>query len=231
MRRLHLNELQTGQVALSPDQCRHALRALRLTPGDAVELFDDAGRTAQAVLLDEMGNLRVDSIQTPAESARTLVIASALPKGPRADWMIEKISELGCAQFIPLQTRRSVVHPAGEGKLDRWERIARESAKQSRRTGVMRIDPLCPLPELLKKWTGAGVFFTTSPACNPVHPSQLPKTGQFLIAIGPEGGWDDSEEQLMLQRGWIPASLGETILRVETAAVAAAAICLLNARN
>jgi 16S rRNA (uracil1498-N3)-methyltransferase len=91
----------------------------------------------------------------------------------------------------------------------------------------MRIDPLCPLPELLSHWSGAGAFFSTSPQLNPVHPRELSRTGDLLILIGPEGGWDPQEEQLMFQRGFVPASLGETILRTETAAIVATALCLL----
>ena len=74
--------------------------------------------------------------------------------------MVEKLSELGAAAFIPLITARSVVHPEGRGKRDRWQRLATESAKQSRRVGVMRIEELTKLEDALAAAAGAGWYLS-----------------------------------------------------------------------
>jgi len=142
--------------------------------------------------------------------------------------------------FVPLRTARSVVHPEGAGKLSRWERIAAEAARQSHRSGVMEIYGLEPLSAVVERFTAG----TLSPRTPPPAPS-LKGRGSFLstgdgvsqildlearptlLLIGPEGGWTAEEETMMRDRGLTAASLGPTILRIETAAVVAAGIARL----
>jgi 16S rRNA (uracil1498-N3)-methyltransferase len=155
-RRIHVLRLSSGEIALDKSQAHHLRDVLRLKIGSSIELFDDAGNVADAVVtqLDPTGvSVRVETIRQ-AQPGGELIVASAVPKGDRADWMIEKLSELGVSRFIPLQTERSVVHPTGSGKRDRWARIATESAKQSRRAGVMQIDDLTTVDKLLPRDTG-----------------------------------------------------------------------------
>ena len=140
-RRIHVSGLSPGEIQLDESQAHHLRDVLRLKIGSSVELFDDAGSVAEAIVtqLDPAG-VRVRFKAIRRQAGGELIVASAVPKGDRADWMIEKLSELGVSLFIPLQTKRSVVHPTGSGKRDGWVRIATESAKQSRRAGVMQID-------------------------------------------------------------------------------------------
>src|SRR5262249_28805891 len=143
------------------------------------------------------------------------------PKGERADWMIEKLGELGVNRFIPLAAARSVVLPKGQGKYERWKRIATESAKQSRRVGVMQIDELTEISAAL---AGGGFYLSTRDDATPlvsIEHSQL-RNPRFLI--GPEGGWTDEEIESFKIAGLTGIKLTATILRVETAAVATAAI-------
>src|SRR5687767_15989799 len=100
-----------------------------------------AGRTA---------SVRVGSVDEAGPRGLDWTIAAAVPKGDRADWMVEKLSELGVEEFIPLASARSVVLPEGRNKRERWVRIATEAAKQSRRGGVMRVGELTPVAEALK---------------------------------------------------------------------------------
>src|SRR2546421_343871 len=130
MRRIHVPNLVIGQNALSQSEAHHARHVLRLPEGTEVELFDSAGQTARVTLHYPDPNRAIAQVATITKAsgrAFRFTIASAVPKGDRADWMIEKLSELGTTEFIPLRTARSVVHPEGKGKLDRWRRIALES--------------------------------------------------------------------------------------------------------
>lgn len=200
---------------------------LRLAVGDRVEAFDDTGRTAVAVVtaLDPVLALHAEAI-TAAPPLATVTVASAVPKGERADWMIEKLSEIGVNRFIPLRTARSVVHPEGN-KLDRWHRIAVEAAKQSRRPGVLAIDPLTDIRKLLPTLANeSAVFFSTRPSAEGFN-RILGRAHSAFLLIGPEGGWTDDEETAFVAAGLTPASLGRTILRIETAAVLAAGLSLL----
>lgn len=231
IRRLHAPAVFVGQVPLDPTQARHARDVLRLKPGDQVELFDDTGAVAIATLQFVGGKDVVATVQTlnhvPASDAPRVVVASAVPKGERADWMIEKLSELGVAAFIPLQTERSVVKPEGKNKRERWLRIATESAKQSRRTGVMRVEELRALTEVIEK-KRVGFHLSTSPTSE-LLPSALAnwRGDELMLLIGPEGGWTDAEVQSFATAGIRGVRLTSTILRIETAAITAAGIAIV----
>jgi 16S rRNA (uracil1498-N3)-methyltransferase len=158
-------------------------------------------------------------------SAASITIAAAVPKGERADWMIEKLSELGCHRFIPLATERSVVLPEGKNKHDRWTRIAIESAKQSRRAGVMQIDPLTPLADAAHDDTPSlKLVLSTDTTAQLIIDALRASPNTLTLFIGPEGGWTDEELTLFSTKNIPGVKLTSTILRTETAAIAAAAI-------
>jgi 16S rRNA (uracil1498-N3)-methyltransferase len=238
IRRLHVPVLSVGRNTLGERQARHALDVLRLASGTTVEVFDDAGHiaTGELVIEDEMDVwVDVETLDDGAAASRrtqvALTIASAVPKGERADWMVEKLSELGVVEFIPLAASRSVVLPEGKNKRDRWIRIAEESAKQSRRVGVMRVSELTPLQTLVERVqstrdTTAAWHFSTTENAKPVSQlAQKLRPGQSVIAlVGPEGGWTDEEVVRFVNAHVAAARLTPTVLRVETAAVAGAAV-------
>jgi 16S rRNA (uracil1498-N3)-methyltransferase len=247
--------LYPGDIPLPPDAAHHLRDVLRLGAGASVELFDAAGNTADGVLVagdspkGEPGGrllVRVNAVVAATRSAFRCTIASAIPKGNRADWMIEKLSELGVATLIPLQTGRSVVHPEGAGKIGRWERLANESAKQCRRNDVMRIEPLEKLEAVLDALAGAAGpeagpmrpvawYFSTEAGAIPVAeaiarfrgdgPAREEMSAAGLTCfIGPEGGWTEDEIRRFDAAGVLAVRLTRTILRIETAALAAAAV-------
>jgi 16S rRNA (uracil1498-N3)-methyltransferase len=235
-RRLLVPTLAPGPNPLPSDQAHHARDVLRLAVGDAVELFTPAGQVAQATLTQVTPETVIAEVRQigTAAAAFQLTIASAIPKAARADWMIEKLSELGVARFVPLATDRSVVHPEGRNKIERWQRLAAESAKQCHRPGVMQIDPLIPLSSFLgraPKASGSSPeapspawgYLSTATPCLPL-PSILHPPSSLTLLVGPEGGWSDGERAAFAERHLTPVTLGTTILRVETAAIAAAAI-------
>jgi 16S rRNA (uracil1498-N3)-methyltransferase len=227
-RRLLVDKLTPGRISLPPDQAHHARNVLRLREGDQVELFTPQGKTASATLISitaDQVTAQVQEVREPQPRALNLTIASAIPKSTRADWMIEKLSELGVTRFIPLKTDRSVVHPEGKSKLQRWQRLAAESAKQSNRPGVMQIAPLTPLSSVLESAGSETIIFplVTGPDAKPFS-SILPLPSSILALIGPEGDWSDAELNGFRQLHLTPITLGATILRVETAAIATAAV-------
>ncbi|MEZ0267029.1 MAG: 16S rRNA (uracil(1498)-N(3))-methyltransferase [Phycisphaerae bacterium] len=240
MRRLLVPDLKLGELALPADQAHHARDVLRLGEGAVVELFTADGRVAEARLARVSGDGVVAEVHHVREAARggvRLTIASAVPKAARGDWMIEKLSELGVARFVPLQTERSIVHPEGRGKLERWERLAAESAKQCRRAGVMEIADLARVEKLVAADGGAKGYLSTgdrvvglgewvaNPSGRALQVTQL-QDGfeEIVLLVGPEGGWSEKETAAFDKAGLTPLGLGATILRVETAAIAAAAV-------
>jgi 16S rRNA (uracil1498-N3)-methyltransferase len=229
IRRVYVDDLHTGEITLSQDQAHHVRDVIRLVKGEQIEVFDSRGNTGLATV----AHIQASSVRvlvhriTPAPTLPQLIIASAIPKGERADWMIEKLSELGVARFIPLATARSVVHPQGTSKFDRWQRLAIESAKQSHRSGIMQIDDLTSLQDLLNRPAVGELAFLNPDASAPLTALHPPLT----LLIGPEGGWSNEELEEFAKRHVRSVRLTDTILRIETAAIAAAAIVLTHART
>lgn len=229
MRRLHVQQLKTGRLPLPQREAHHARDVLRLVEGAPIELFDSSGQTAHGLIIrstPEQVVVEISSIDSPRPVNLEWTVAAAIPKGNRADWMVEKLSELGCARLIPLAAARSVVLPDGKGKIARWQRIAAESAKQSRRSGVMRFEPLTSAQDLVKTLSPPAWYFSTALDALPVASAlqALVHPPAMTLLIGPEGGWTEEEIELFRGTGLTGVSLGTTILRVETAAVAAGAI-------
>ena len=226
MRRIHVTRLFTGEVPLDPRQLHHIVHVLRLGSGAAVEVFDDSGRTASGILVesDKSFFVRVDQVQDRSTQKLQLIVASAIPKGDRGDWMVEKLSEIGVDRFIPLITDRSVVLPSGTNKTDRWNRLAIEAAKQSKREGMMEIASLTELHTVVEQASENGLFFSTRPDAAPVRDISIKPAADCYLLIGPEGGWTETELASMESGGLTAVSLGKNILRIETAAVAASAI-------
>ncbi len=226
-RRFHVEQVRPGDNRLGADASHHAKKVLRLQVGDEVELFDSAGTVGQGTIIsDNNGELIVNVTQAHASDVgvRSLHIASAVPKSSRADWLIEKLSELGVTRFTPLSTERAVVLPEGTGKRDRWQRIAEEASRQSGRAGVMAIDLLTPLDKMLIG--EPGLFGSTRPPTDSLAAIVSREPAIPTILIGPEGGWSDGEIAKLTTAGWRAVTLGPTVLRIETAALAAAAIVM-----
>lgn len=224
-RRLHLGLVRPGIVALEAAEARHARDVLRLGAGDEVEVFDSAGNVATGTLIEWQGRLGVE-VRDVAKAAggRRVCVAAAVPKGERADWMVEKLSELGVQRLLPIITARGVVTP-GEGKLDRWRRLAVQSAKQSRRQGVMRIDPPTELGVALREVAVWRAIVLSTEAADPM-PLVGCKGDPIVVFVGPEGGWTAGEQAEFSSAGVEAARLTPTVLRVETAAVVAAGVLL-----
>jgi 16S rRNA (uracil1498-N3)-methyltransferase len=223
--------LAAGLITLDPGGARHVRDVLRLTQGATVEVFDDAGAVGQGTLVEVTPRsvvVRVEQFSNNADVANLtrLTVASAVPKGDRADWMIEKLSELGVERFIPLAAARSVVLPEGKNKHERWVRIATEAAKQSRRRGVMTIDPLTRVSDALNVGDARVLLLSTAPDAQPIYDALRPATTGTAIRafIGPEGGWTDDEISAITSADALGVKLTSTVLRVETAAIAVAAI-------
>lgn len=212
-----------GVVELPEDEAHHAARVLRLEPGEAVELFDGAGRVARGVM--ERRSVRVTGVRDVPPATLSLHVAVAIPKGPRADDMVNQLSQLGVDRLIPLRAERGVTDPR-EHKLEKFQRHAIESAKQSGRAWLMKVTPTTDFDEALRLDAALRLF--ADPAAAPMNTEELGRAlrgvSSVLVLIGPEGGWTDGERARARAAGCVPWNLGPHVLRIETAAVAAAAI-------
>jgi len=226
MRRVRVEKVHLGEIELSDSEAHHARDVLRLKSGEEVEVFDEEGNVGWARFVG-LGKKVVVAVERVEENSRGFEwwVAAAVPKGTRGDWMVEKLAELGASGFVPLITQRSVVSPEGKNKLARWERLAGEAAKQSRRRGVMRIGEVTDVRKFVADLSGAGWYLSLDDRARAVREViENVKDQSLTLLVGPEGGWTEEEIAMFDKAGLTGVRMGGTILRVETAAVAAAAI-------
>ena len=223
-------------MELEGSEAHHLLHVLRANVGDRIGLFNGQGDEAIAVIVEvskRSAQLRINECWTTPPEVRQLVLATALPKGDRADWLIEKATELGVTRFIPLRTARSVVEPR-EAKLQRLEQVAVAACKQCGRSRLPKIDTLTPLSDVLREFseTSTGRLLLADPCAeqslgdyfDSLHDLRF----TIIALIGPEGGFTAEERTAAITAGATPVRLGKHILRVETAAVAVSAAWALH---
>ena len=230
MHRFFTNEIQPNTAVVRGDDVKHIAKVLRLRAGDRVQLCDGNGRECEAVIR----SVSPDAVTFDTESWREarseprakITLFQCLPKAGKMETIIQKCVELGVCCFVPVQSERCVVvlKPPYEGRIERWQRVSEEAAKQSRR-GVI---PTVSLPVSPDKLDFAG-FDTVLVAFENEQTVSLKAAlregcgTRIAIVIGPEGGFSDMEIGILAQKGARSVSLGTRILRTETAGMAMAA--------
>ncbi len=212
--------LGLGDYTLQGPEAHHLATVRRITIADPITLFNGDGAEYHA----EVIGLSKKSIQLVIHSRNELSrertqfvwIASAIPKGDRIDFLIEKLTELGVSRFTPLLTERSVVRPQSS-VVEKYQRMVIEASKQCGRNRLMQIDGPTSWSALLKSELPDHRYILHPGTASTLSPLNVP----VIYAIGPEGGFTDDE---VAQSNWQPLTLGPTILRIETAAIAAACL-------
>jgi 16S rRNA (uracil1498-N3)-methyltransferase len=215
-----------GRLRLGADEARHLSRVCRLGVGDFVEVFDGRGAAMRSVVVAIGADWVELTIAGPPLPARVspfvLTLATAVPKGDRFDWLVEKATELGVDRLIPIVTERSVVEP-GASKLSRLRRTIIESSKQCGRNRLMVLESPIQWESLIES-SRESVKFLADPQGSPA--SQRPRISRgrtVILAVGPEGGFSPLERDVALEAGWSPITLSVYTLRIETAALAGCA--------
>jgi 16S rRNA (uracil1498-N3)-methyltransferase len=161
--------------------------------------------------------------------APSLTLLLAIFKFDRMEWAIEKATELGVSRIIPVIARRTDAHLASASakRAERWRRIALQAAEQSRRAAPPEIGEAIKLREATSLPGAVKIVLSESEQQSQLQGILSAQVqDEVLLAVGPEGGWSEDELQLFQKDGWVSVSLGPTILRAETAAVAAVAITM-----
>ncbi len=211
---------------LDPEQTRHARKVLRLGVGAIVQLLDGRGTCAEAQILGfEQGCTicRVTDRESVEPPTPTLTIATCVPKGPRADDMIDQLSQLGADRIIPMRADRSVVDPRS-GKLEKFERRAQEASKQCGRFYLLRIEEPRGFDAVLHEQADVRLILHPGRHAVPELSRRLREAQHVIALVGPEGGFTENELSCAHAAGFEPWSLGDHILRIETAAAAATAL-------
>jgi len=235
--RFFVNKLPDGdQGILGGDQARHASQVMRFQSGDRIILFDGQGEEVDCEIVEvSKKELRLSVIerrQVDRALKTDLTLAVALPKGDRQKVLVEKLVELGVNQLVPLKSSRSVA-VANEKVIARIEKQVIEACKQCERNRLMAVTPALDLVGLAAwaKTEFASARLLIGDPYEGETIAAVAATGEssnggqaFVIAIGPEGGFSDEEIASAVDQGFEKLRVGPTVLRVETAAIAAAAI-------
>lgn len=219
--------LLPGQsITLSAEESRHASRALRLSEGDEILITDGKGTEAAARILSTADYVTAEITRvSKVECAVSLELLQAPLKGPKMDWLVEKLTEIGVTVVHLAATQHTVA--SGE-KVDRWHRIAQAAVKQSGNPRIPTIHPIRPFPDALHA-LGDCLRVHLQPGA-PRGLAEVVKEGvkngavRIVLAVGPEGGFSPVEEKLLQEAGFACAALSRQVLRGETASVAALAI-------
>ncbi len=222
------------RVELTGPEAHHLLHVMRANVAAEVQVFDGSGQEfhcrVAAVARDQATLAVLSRSSICRELPHRVVLAVALPKADRARWIVEKATELGVTELVPLVTEHSAPPPTAR-QSRRWKRAVVEASKQCGRNRLMAVEDPCHWPRFLAEnnTTQRGVCRVVADPGGTCRWNTLPDpaaeniTHGYIIAVGPEGGFTGSERALAAERGWQIVRMGSRILRVETAALALAA--------
>jgi len=226
MPRFFAEQLSPGRVALPEREARHALASKRLVVGQEVALFDGQGTQALGRIISaDRYTIEADILEVThrERSHPMLTLATALPKGPRQDVLIEKCTELGVCAIQPLVTERSIAS-ASAHRLNKWRQTTIEAAKQSNQCWLPELCAPQPLTAVLADLSPFDLKLLTVtcewPTGEAFGEINLRSARRIIALVGPEGGWAGEEVEAIVEAGAKSVTLGPNVLRVETAAVA-----------
>jgi 16S rRNA (uracil1498-N3)-methyltransferase len=225
-----------GRAYITGDDVKHITRVLRMGPNDHVIVSDGLGTSCE-IELDQFSDTRVEGrivrILEDLEPKVKITLVQGLPKGDKMEWIVQKGTEVGIHSFVLLETKRSIVK-YDEKKRDklqeRLNKIAKEAAEQAHRSAIPTITRPVSLRQWLDRREAYDLLLVPYESEKQVTLKQAlrenPSAMSICILIGPEGGWDEQEIQLLREYDATAVTLGPRILRTETAGLVTAAAIL-----
>lgn len=224
--------ITSARITLQSKEARYILTVLRLGPGDEITVFDGEGNEYQTALAEDYEGRMYLAIRAESrperESPLKITLAQSLLKGEKMKFVIQKATELGVDRILPVVTSRSIPIVEGEReslRLERWQRIAEEAAKQSGRTVVPQIGAINDLADFLDRSDGTRVILWEGEP-TPLREvlREISARERLTLLIGPEGGFSEEEVAAAEARGFLAAGLGQRVLRAETATLSVLSI-------
>jgi 16S rRNA (uracil1498-N3)-methyltransferase len=226
-------QIEKGMLKIVGDEVKHIRRVLRLKAGEEIIVFDGAGKEYEGTIVEEEPSsvvIRIENtFSSKIDSPLEVTLAQSLLKGEKMDYLIQKATELGVRRIIPFFSSRSIPSLETSGRLkrhQRWERIAIEASKQCGRGVVPKIEPLQDYSEMLQVVSSGSLCLILWEREGVKLKEILDRSKERLkifFVTGPEGGFGREEVEEAIRAGFIPITLGNRILRAETAT-----LCLLS---
>jgi 16S rRNA (uracil1498-N3)-methyltransferase len=233
-RRWIADEVSENRAALTGDHAAHLSRVLRARVGQEFDISTPTGvrRGIVAALSEDRVEFELGE-EIPVVTVPQITLVLSIFKFDRMEWAIEKCTELGAARIIPVIASRTESHLAAAApkRVERWRRVALQASEQSRRVAPLAISQPIQLEEAVAFPGILRVVLSETEQAGKLQDVIHNDAAELALAFGPEGGWTEGETRLFQSSGWVSASLGPTILRAETAAIAALAIALSQIRS
>jgi 16S rRNA (uracil1498-N3)-methyltransferase len=232
MHRFYIDHVQGEKVSLTDtEQLHHLKDVLRLKVNDEVSIFDGEGNDYAGVITGigkRQVEIKVKQVRSANKMSIKLTVACAIPKGSRMDEVIDYLTQLGVERIIPMRTERVVVKldsAKTEARLKRWQKIAQSAAQQSQRSSIPVIEAAARFEDVILNSQDYDLKLIPNLSgerkpIKEVVAETRPK--DVIVLVGPEGDFTAEEVGLALSQGFIGVSLGDTVLRVATAAIAVA---------
>lgn len=213
-------------VTIAGADAHKIVDVLRLRAGDTIEIVDSSSRVFTARIDHYNNGITASLIDLLAESKDdtvTIDVAQGIPKGQKMDFVVEKLTELGVATIIPLESERTIVRDVSAAKLERWRRLAQTGAQQSGRANIPHVTEPVTLSHLSARFGDYDlVLLPWEIASEPLYQIEeaIRAARRLLVVVGPEGGFSHHEAAAATDAGARAVSLGARILRTETAGLA-----------
>ena len=226
-RRWIADEVSVSRAALVGDHARHLAQVLRAQVGQEFEISVEGNVHLGRIVAISPERVEFELGDAVAASAPfAITVAVSIFKFDRMEWAIEKCTELGVARIVPLIAARTESHLASAAgkRLERWKRIAKQASEQSRRVSQPEIQDPIKFKDFLTSATKGSRIVLSEVEQEIALKDAIVPVESLTLAFGPEGGWKEQELAAFASAGWKSASLGPTILRAETAVIAAVAV-------
>lgn len=228
-RRWIADRVEGDRAFLLGPNANHLFRVLRAKVGQEFDVAADGVLRSAKVVFASHDQVEFE-LGAEVESAALpqITVYLSIFKFDRMEWALEKLTELGVGRVVPMIAQRTEEHlaKAAAKRVERWRKIAREASQQARRVAPPKIDEPITLKKAIEKDQGSRIVLSEVEEAVSLKSALKDCAPPLAMAFGPEGGWSEAELGLFNSEGWKPASLGHTILRAETAAIAAVAVAM-----
>ena len=225
---LPIADLDNNQIFIAAEKAHYLVSVLRCKKGDNLIIFNGQGKCFRTAVVkadkkEVIAEVR-EEFPCNFEPQMHITLVQSLLKGEKMDLVIQKTTELGVTEILPVISERSQIRDTR--RIVRWRRIAEEASRQSGRNGVPAVHAPVDFRDFLVSQNGKGIIFYEEEGMklSEAVSSLGPHTPSLIIVIGPEGGFSEQEVISAQEKGFLAASLGKRILRAETAAISAVAL-------
>jgi 16S rRNA (uracil1498-N3)-methyltransferase len=228
-RRWIADKVEGDRAYLLDNNANHLFRVLRAQAGQQYDVVADGVARLGTITFASPNKVEFHlGEEVLSEALPEIEIYLSIFKFDHMEWAMEKLTELGVTRIMPMVAARTSHHliKAAETRVERWRKIAKEASQQARRVSPPEIAEAVKLEKAMAGAIGARIVLSEVEESVSLKSALAGIRPPLAMAFGPEGGWTEEEVQLFKDHGWMPATLGHTILRAETAAIAAVAVAV-----